>query len=57
MAASNDPCHIGDDIDTLTVMNDDPVIDVSSSNDARDVSQVRRDFSQELITSRSTFGT
>lgn len=29
------------DMDTLTVMKDDVVMDVSSSNDAIDVSQVR----------------
>jgi hypothetical protein len=28
-------CHIGDDMDTLTVMNEDIVMETYSSNDAR----------------------
>jgi hypothetical protein len=35
MAATNDVCHIGDDMDTLTMMNDDVVMRASSPNDAR----------------------
>lgn len=40
MAAANDTCRDNDDIDTLTVMNDDVVRDETSSNEARNVSQV-----------------
>jgi hypothetical protein len=40
MAATNDDCHVDDNMDMLTVMNEDVVMDVSSSNDARNVSQV-----------------
>jgi hypothetical protein len=40
MATFNDDCHTGSDMDTLTVMNEDVVPDVSSSNDHRQVSQV-----------------
>ena len=40
ITAANEPCHTSNDIDTLTVMSDDLVADISSSNDARDVSQV-----------------
>ena len=40
MDAANNTCHDSDDIDTLTVMNEDVVMDASSSNDARNVSQV-----------------
>jgi hypothetical protein len=35
MAATNDDHHIGDDMDTLTVMNEDIVMGASSPNDAR----------------------
>lgn len=55
MAIFNDDCHAGSHIDTLTVMNDDVVPDISSSNDHRQVSQVLRNLSREL-TGRSTFG-
>ena len=37
MEATNDDCHIRDDMDTLTVMNEDVVM--ASSDDARNVSQ------------------
>jgi hypothetical protein len=40
MAAFNDDCYTCSDMDMLTVMNEDVVMDVSSSNDARNVSQV-----------------
>jgi hypothetical protein len=40
MDAANNTCHDSDDVDTLTVMNEDVVMDASSSNDARNVSQV-----------------
>lgn len=40
MAAVNDACRFSDDVDVLTVMNNDNVMDVSSSKDVRDVSQV-----------------
>jgi hypothetical protein len=40
MAAFNDDCHTGSDMDTLTVINENVVLDVSSSNDHRQVSQV-----------------
>jgi hypothetical protein len=38
MVPANDACHVSD---TLTVMNDDIVVDVAPSDDARDVSEVR----------------
>jgi hypothetical protein len=37
MEATNDDCHIRNDMDTLTVMNEDVVM--ASSDDARNVSQ------------------
>ena len=40
IAAANEPRHTSIDIDTMTVMSDDLAADISSSNDARDVSQV-----------------
>jgi hypothetical protein len=55
MATFNDDCHTGSDMDTLTVMNEDVVPDVPSSNDHRQVSKVLWNFSREL-TSQSTFG-
>jgi hypothetical protein len=35
MAANNDDCHTGDDIDTLTVMNEDILPELPSPSDAR----------------------
>jgi hypothetical protein len=35
MAASNDDCHIDDDLDTLTVMNEDTLPELPSPSDAR----------------------
>jgi hypothetical protein len=35
MATTNDECRVGDDMDTLTVMNEGGEMDESSSNDAR----------------------
>jgi hypothetical protein len=35
MAANNDDCHIGDDMDTLTVMNEDILPELPSLSDAR----------------------
>ena len=32
MASADDDCHVGDDMDTLTVMNKDVVMEASSSN-------------------------
>lgn len=55
MAAVNDTCRDSDDIDTLTVMNDDVFMDASSSKDPRHVSQVQQ-ASGRALTSRSTFG-
>ena len=40
IATFNNDCHTGRDIDTLTVINKDVVLDVLSSNDHRQVSQV-----------------
>lgn len=40
MEAFNDDCHTVSDMDTLTVMNENVVPDVSSSNDHRQVSLV-----------------
>jgi hypothetical protein len=40
MAVVNYACHISDDVDMLTIMNDAIVIDAYSSKDARDVSRV-----------------
>lgn len=37
MAAVDDACYFGNDVDMLTLMNDDIVIDVSSSSDAAEV--------------------
>jgi hypothetical protein len=35
MATSYDDCYIGVDMDTLTVMNDDIILELSPPNDAR----------------------
>jgi hypothetical protein len=35
MAATNDAFHVGDDMDTLTVMNEDVVMRKSSPSDSR----------------------
>ena len=59
MSASSDDRHISDDMDTLTVMNEDIVMEASSSNDTRyqrDVSQIREDFRAGVLTGRSNFG-
>jgi hypothetical protein len=50
MAMTDDDCHVGDDMDTLTVMNEDVVMEAYSSNDARyqrDVSRIREVFGAE----------
>jgi hypothetical protein len=35
MAATDEDCLVGDDMDTVTVMNEDIAMAASSSNDAR----------------------
>jgi hypothetical protein len=50
MATIDDDCHVSDNIDTLTVINKDIVIESSSSNDTkyqRDMSQIIKAFRAE----------
>jgi hypothetical protein len=50
MATTNDECRVGDDMDTLTVMNEDGEREESSSNNARyqrDVSRIPEGFPAE----------
>ena len=60
MAATDAATHVGDDMDTLTVMNDDVMMRASSPNDARyqrDVSWIPGSCQRRELTSRSNFGT
>jgi hypothetical protein len=50
MAATDEDCLVGDDMDTLTVMKGDIAMGASSSNDARcqrDVSRIPEAFRAE----------
>ncbi|OBT42130.1 hypothetical protein VE00_08320 [Pseudogymnoascus sp. WSF 3629] len=50
MAATDDVCDVSDDMDTLTVMNEDGELEASSSNDVRyqrDVQEIRPRFDEE----------
>jgi hypothetical protein len=51
MAATNDAFHVGDDMDTLTVMNEDVVMRTYSPSDTRyqrDVSGVPKVVREEI---------
>ena len=50
MAATDEDCLVGDDMDTFTLMNEDITMEASSSNDARcqrDVSRIFEAFRAE----------
>ena len=60
IVATDDDCHVSDDMDTLTVMNEDIAMEASSSNDARyqrDVSLDPLSFQSRELTSQSNFCT
>jgi hypothetical protein len=59
MAVTKDDCYIDDDVDTLTVMNEDVEMEASSPNDTRyqrDVSSIPQ-CSEQRTNPSSNFGT